>query len=133
MKILIADEMPDVGKRLERLFRNMPGVSTVNYCSSADDAILKLLDLQPDVLILGHQLKSSDGTEILRKVPDYSPGTEVCVYSAFLSEIDRNAYSNLDIHGFCDKSSELDSLLTNVEAKAAIRHQYKHLSPVPIS
>ncbi len=121
MKILIADDMPEVGKRLERLLRNMPGVSTVNYCCTVDDAILHLLELQPDLLILDHQLKTTNGTEVLRKLPQYSPHTQVCIYSAFLSDIDRTSYNRHEIKGFYDKTEDLDNLLSHVESQAALK------------
>ncbi|MDT8323411.1 MAG: response regulator [Bacteroidota bacterium] len=118
MKILIADDMPDVGKRLERLLRNLPGVTTVNYCASADDAILRLLELQPDLLLLDHRLESHGNRAVLRKVPHYSPHTEVCIYSELLAEIDRSSFEQSEIKGFYEKSGDFDTLLSHVEDRA---------------
>ena len=133
MKMLIADDMPEIGKRLERLLRHMPGVSTVNYCSTADAAILYLLELQPDLLILDHQMKTTTGSEVLRKIPQYSPHTQVCIFSAFLSDIDLTSYDRREIQGFYDKKDDLEHLLSHVESQAAATMKKVHVKNVPIN
>lgn len=133
MKILIADDMPDVGKRLERLLRHMPGVSTVNYCSNTDDAILRLMELQPDLLILDHQLDRTDRGAVLRKLLHYSPHTEVCIYTELLADIDRSAFDRNNIHGFYEKSGDFDSLLAHVEDRASRLHENRTYEHVPIN
>lgn len=133
MKILIADEIPDVGKRLERLLRRLPGVMTVNYCSSADDAILRLMELQPDLLILEHKLDRVSAGSVRRKIPHYSPHTEVFVYAALLSEIDRSVYDMKQIRIFSENSGGLDTLLAHVEFRADRMQEKKLHTYVPIN
>ena len=118
MRVLIADDMPHVGKRLERLIRRIPGVRTVNYCKTTDEAILGLMELQPDLLILDHRLQDETGCEILRKLPQYSPHTQVCIYSTLLSDIDRSSYHVQEIRGFYEKSADLDRMLAQIELEA---------------
>jgi DNA-binding NarL/FixJ family response regulator len=90
-------------------------VRTVNYCSTVDDAILRLLELQPDLLILDHLLQKKNGTEVLRKLPQYSPHTHVCIFSSFLGDIDRSAFQRKEVRGFYDKSADLEGLLAHIE------------------
>lgn len=133
MKILIADDMPDVGKRLERLLRRLPGVMTVNYCCNADDTILRLMELQPDLLILEHALGRVSAGNVLRKIPQYSPHTEVCIYTTLLSGIDRSEYDREQITFFHERAEGLDTLLAHVECRAARRRCNDFQTYVPMN
>jgi hypothetical protein len=91
------------------------------------------MELQPDLLILEHKIGRVGAGSVLRKIPHYSPHTEVCVYSTLLSEIDRNVYDRKQVRIFYENSGGLDTLLAHVENRAG-RLQGENFHPyVPMN
>ena len=115
MKILIADDEAGLGKRLERLLRRLPEVAVVNYRHEKEDAILALLDLQPDLLILDHRFPNGTGHDIARKVQQYSPGTRVVLFSALMTHQDISRYEDAGVRRFIDKTTGLEDLVEAVQ------------------
>ena len=118
MKILIADDEASLGKRLERLLRRLPGVAVVNYRSGREDAILALIELQPDLLILDHRFPNGTGYDVARKVPQYSPETQVVMFSALMTRKDVSRYEKTGVRRFIDKTTGLDDLIDTVQLYA---------------
>lgn len=118
MKILIADDEAGIGRRLERLLRQFPEVDVVNFRTRTEEAILALLDLQPDLLILDHRFPNGTGYDIARKVSQYSPDTEVLMFSSYLTIQDRSRYEQAGIRKFFDKTTELNDLIAAVRQRA---------------
>jgi len=115
MNILIADDETAIARRLEKLLRQLPEVEIVNSRTRITDAVLALIELQPDLLILDHQFPNGTGLEIARKLQHYSPGTHVVVYSAFLLDIDKQRYQEAGIQAFIDKTHEVEELLECIQ------------------
>lgn len=118
MKILIADDESSLGKRLERLLRRLPGVAVVNYRSGREDALLALMELQPDLLILDHHFPNGTGYDVARKVQQYSPETRVVMFSALMTRKDVSRYEHAGVRCFIDKTTGLDDLIETVQVYA---------------
>lgn len=115
MKILIADDEVELGKRLERLLRKLPEVAVVNCRSEKEEAILALMELQPDILILDHHFPDGTGHDIARKVGQYSPATEIVLFSALMTHQDIARYQHTGVSRFIDKTTGLEELIETVQ------------------
>lgn len=118
MKILIADDEAGLGKRLERLLRRLPEVAVVNYRCKTEEAILALMELQPDILILDHHFPNGTGHDIARKVGQYSPTTKVVLFSALMTQQDKSRYEQVGVNRFIDKTTGLEDLIETVQHHA---------------
>ncbi len=124
MKILIIDDEAVVGTRLKRLLRCLPDVTVVNYRSQKEEAILALIELQPDLLILDHHFPNGTGHDIARNVLRYSPATEVILFSALMTHQDITRYEDTGVRKFIDKTTGLEDLIQTVQHHA-YRHRYR--------
>lgn len=66
LRVLLADDEPLALQRLERLMREIPGVSVVAACASGRDALREARAQHPDVLFLDVEMPGLDGLAVAR-------------------------------------------------------------------
>lgn len=72
MKAIIVDDERLARKELTRLLAEFPDIEIIKECDSADDAILEVDRLKPDVVFLDIHMPGKDGFGVLEEL-DYTP------------------------------------------------------------
>lgn len=72
MKAIIVDDERLARKELTRLLSEFPGIEIIKECDSADDAIIEVDKLKPDVVFLDIHMPGKDGFGVLEEL-DYTP------------------------------------------------------------
>lgn len=68
-RVLLVDDEPDI-QAIARLSLEKVGGFTLLICSSGDEAIEKIVDFQPDLVLLDVMMPTMDGPSTLKKLQD---------------------------------------------------------------
>jgi DNA-binding NarL/FixJ family response regulator len=80
VRVLIADDHPQVRTAFERLLRTCDVVAAV---SNGHDAVEAIARLKPDVAIVDLMMPDIDGLEVCRRAKRLMPQTQVVIVTAF--------------------------------------------------
>jgi DNA-binding NarL/FixJ family response regulator len=116
LRVLLVEDSSLLAARLGELIRRLPDVDLVDTVQTESDAVTRISDVMPDVLILDLHLRTGSGFGVLRTLvrerPERRP--KVIILTNFgLPEYRREAES-LGVEAFLDKSRDyfrLPSLL----------------------
>lgn len=103
MRALIVDDERLARNELKRLLQSFPEITIAGEAVNADDALLKIEELRPDLLFLDIQMPGRNGFELLESL-DYLP------FIIFTTAFDEYALKAFEV-------SALDYLLKPVEQK----------------
>jgi DNA-binding NarL/FixJ family response regulator len=81
VRVLLADDHELVRAGVRKLLESSPGIEVVGEASRGDETLLKLAELEPDVLLLDLNMPGGDGFEVLRKARDSAGGARIVVLS----------------------------------------------------
>jgi len=70
MRVLIVDDEPVARQRLRRLLSEIEGVQLIGECKNGRDAVAKITEDRPDLVLLDVQMPMMDGFAVLRSVPE---------------------------------------------------------------
>lgn len=68
MRVLIVDDEPPARHRLRRLLAEIPGVEVVGEAGSGSEALARVDDGEPDVVLLDVRMPGMDGLETARRI-----------------------------------------------------------------
>ena len=92
MRILIVDDSEFARAGLKVL---LAGRSDCEICGEASDgktAVMKAIDLNPDVIILDYSMPGMDGLHVAQEITKALPATLILIYTLFPSrELEREA------------------------------------------
>jgi adenylate cyclase len=98
-RVLIVDDEPEISRSLRRVLK---GVYEVHVVESADEALARLDELRPDVVISDLRMPDMDGAELLSGVHRRLPGTIRLLLSG---------YSELDAKLLVDQASSISKFV----------------------
>jgi DNA-binding NarL/FixJ family response regulator len=106
IRVFVAEDAPEVRKRLVAMLRVIPGVAIVGEAESVREAIDGTLSSAADVLLLDLQLADVSGLDVLAAVKLQRPALRVIVLSNFTTQQFRQASLAAGSDVFLDKSQE---------------------------
>jgi DNA-binding NarL/FixJ family response regulator len=83
IRILIADDHPVLRDGLIAVLNTQPDFDVVGEAEDGADAIRKVEELRPDVVLLDLEMPVTDGVEVLRHLHQSCPDIPVIVFTAF--------------------------------------------------
>ncbi len=111
MKVFIVENSASLQERLGRLLSDLGGVRIVGYAATASDAVEKIRETSPAVVILDIRLDQGTGFEVLEKVKLPRQGPIVIVLTNYPYPQYRDKCLGAGADYFFDKSTELDAVL----------------------
>ncbi len=117
MRIVIADDQPQVRSAVRLLLEALPDISIVGEARDMGEAVALLCQEQPDVLLLDWELPMIGGPDELSALRRCAPGLMVLALSS-RSEARRQAL-DAGVEGFVSKGDPPESLLTALAEAAA--------------
>jgi len=106
-KILIIDDEKELCSLLKEFYTEK-GYS-VDCSHDGQDGIVMVKKFEPDVILLDHRMPVMDGTEVLKKVSEFSSAPIICV-SAVTDQKTVDECLNLGAHSYMFKPINLDDL-----------------------
>ena len=121
LKVFIADDSTEVKNRLKEMLEENKSVQLVGECGDADQALVALHQLKPDVIILDIHMPGGGGMRVLEESKTRYPGTTVIIFTVFSYPQYRQAYLRAGADFFLDKADGLQKM-ADVLAELARAH-----------
>jgi DNA-binding NarL/FixJ family response regulator len=83
MKVLLVDDNEDARFLLRKRLEGRKGFSIAGEAASGEEAVERVTELAPDLVIMDVQMPGIGGVEATRQIKQASPTTAVLAYSAF--------------------------------------------------
>lgn len=114
INLLVVDDEPIVGKRLQQVYCKLG--FNVEVCGSSAAAIAAMAKNPFDVVVTDLRMEGMDGWEVLRKAREINPSTKVIVISAYAQEETAEKASSEGAFKFIAKPFRLEELRQAVYA-----------------
>jgi NarL family two-component system response regulator LiaR len=86
ISILIADDHPVVREGLRTFLALQDDLDVAGEAADGEEAVAKVGELLPDVVVLDLVMPKLDGIEAIRRIRDVSPSTRVLVLTSFIED-----------------------------------------------
>ncbi|MEU5089171.1 response regulator transcription factor [Streptomyces sp. NPDC021356] len=119
IRVLIADDQQMVRQGFTVLLNTQPDIEVIGQAVDGLDAVAKVTELVPDVVLMDIRMPEMSGIEATRRVTAGTPGTKVLVLTTF--DLDEYVYEALcaGASGFLLKDASADQLAEAVRVIAA--------------
>jgi two-component system, NarL family, nitrate/nitrite response regulator NarL len=125
MRILLADDHPMIRTALEVLLRDSE-FDLVGMAGSADEALVEVEQVQPDILLLDLQMPGGGGMEVLRRLSATESAVRVILLTAAIDDSSLMEAKALKVRGIVLKNSDPAYLL---ECLDQVRHGRRWFDP----
>jgi PAS domain S-box-containing protein len=118
IRVLLVDDHPFVRRGLENTLRRSPRIRVVAEASTGEEALEKVAELGPDVVVMDLVMEGMGGLEAIRRLTAAYPQTRVL---ALTSEAEEEALLPVLAaggHGFVPKTRAHDTLVRAIETVA---------------
>src|SRR5918995_1466598 len=85
MRILLADDHPMISTAIEALLRNSP-FEIVGMASTGEQAVQKVEELKPDILLLDLQMPGGTGMDVLRRLRSNGGKNRIVLLTAAIDD-----------------------------------------------
>lgn len=114
MRILLADDHPMIRTAIEALLRNTP-FEIVGMAATGEQAVQKVDELKPDILLLDLQMPGGTGMDVLRRVRANGGKTRIVLLTAAIDDASLIEARSLRVQGMVLKNSDPAYLLECLE------------------
>ncbi|HTS69420.1 MAG TPA: response regulator transcription factor [Terriglobia bacterium] len=116
---MIVDNHAMFRAALRKLLGGEPGFVVVGEAEDGEEAVARIRDVQPHVILLDLALPRSSGLEVLREIPSLSPQTRALLLVDAIAEEDLVNALCLGARGVAFKTSTTSLLLKGIRAVKA--------------
>ncbi|MFE9602688.1 response regulator [Streptomyces hokutonensis] len=119
IRVLIADDQQMVRQGFTVLLNAQPGIEVVGQAVDGLDAVVKVAELAPDVVLMDIRMPELGGIEATRRITEATPHIKVLVLTTF--DLDEYVYEALraGASGFLLKDASAEQLAEAVRVVAA--------------
>jgi DNA-binding NarL/FixJ family response regulator len=110
MKVLIVDDAPLVRERLRALLQEVEGIEMIAEAEEQLEAVDRIKEIHPDVLILDIQLRGGSGINVLHEIKNHELFPTVIIFTNYPYPRYREQYMKAGAHFFFDKSTEFERI-----------------------
>lgn len=120
MKLLIVDDEPALCKVLADRLNVLYGI-TPGLCHSGEEALEAIRKENYDVVVLDIEMPGMDGMEVLKRIKEVKPKTQVVMFTGHGSEDRRILSETLGAFNYVDKIDGLAKLAPMIEGAYRLR------------
>jgi DNA-binding NarL/FixJ family response regulator len=125
-KILIVDDHPMVREGLTLRISTQPDLRVCGEAASEDEALAKVLEINPDLVLIDISLKSGHGIELTKKIKARHPEVKMLVVSGFQETLYAERALRAGAMGYLNKQESNDKVL---EAIRTVLSGKRYFSP----
>ena len=124
MKLLIVDDHPLVREGLAAVLSTESSIGTVEQASTSDEAINKILNLNPDIVLLDLRLDKDCGLDMIPKVRKDKRGCKFVVLTSSSDQKDFKRAEDLNVDGYILKDAYPEEILLGIKLVSRGRKYY---------
>ncbi len=110
-KIMIVDDHPIVREGLTLRISAQPDLTICGEAATEDEAVLRVAELRPDLLIVDISLDSGNGLEVIKRVKAANPGVKMLVLSGHKESLYAERALRAGAMGYVNKQESSGKLL----------------------
>ena len=110
LRILLADDHPMISTAIEALLRNSP-FEIVGMATTGEQALQKVGELKPDILLLDLQMPGGTGMDVLRRLRSNCDKIRIVLLTAAIDDASLVEARSLKVQGMVLKNSDPAYLL----------------------
>lgn len=115
IKVVIADDHPDIRSAWAMFLRSYANIHVVGECSNGQEAIDKVEESQPDIVLMDINMKPVSGIEITRKLTTVYPEVKVIGVSFHTSPVHIKKMLEAGARGYVFKYAVAEELIKAIE------------------
>lgn len=116
IRILVVEDHQIVLAALKSLFEKTEEIDVLAYAMDGQEALDKVLELQPDLVLMDIGLPELDGIEVTRRIKSALPATRVLILTAYENDDFLFASLAAGADGYCLKTTGLKDLRVAIHA-----------------
>ena len=120
IRLLIVDDMPDMAQNVQKLLHFERDISVVGVATSGRDAIAKVEQMRPDVVLMDINLRDMDGLKATETITRQAPATRVVMMSVQSEPEYMTRAMMVGARGYLIKPFTSDDLVNTIRAAAAV-------------
>jgi len=121
LEVFIADDSTEIRNRLIEMLKENKSIHLMGESGDAEQTIIALRNLKPDVVILDIHMPKGDGMRVLKDIKTIDPGRIVIIFTAFPYPQYRQAYLTAGADYFFDKTNDVQKMV-DILAELAQKH-----------
>jgi two-component system NarL family response regulator len=116
IRVVLVDDHPLVREGLKRVLSSMVGVVVVGEAATGEEAIERVRDLEPDIVMMDLSLPKMSGIEATRIIRNECPGTRVLALTMHMEEVYVRGALEAGASGYLVKDARPTELVRAIEA-----------------
>ncbi len=124
IKIMLIDDHQIITDGIKMLLSENPNLQVVAESHSGEDALLKVGQAKPDIIVCDLSLPGMDGFTLIEKISEQCPGTAFLILSRHTEAAYIKRALEIGVQGYLPKSIAQEELLDAVQALAEGKNYY---------
>ncbi len=115
IEVMIVDDQEIIRQSLEMMLDSKPGIHVCATAVDGRDAIVKVREKKPDVILMDIRMPGMDGIECLKIIKDFNKSVKVIILTTF--DDDEYIYESLKYgaNGFLLKGTKMAEIIKAIE------------------
>lgn len=123
LTVFIVDDSDLLRQNLSEMLSEIDGTQIIGEAADGVEAIAKIQEVGPDLVILDIRLPGADGFEVLRAIKQYRPSIQIMMFTSHTQDQYAQKSFALGADYFFEKSGKFIDLLDQVESMARLKFQ----------
>jgi DNA-binding NarL/FixJ family response regulator len=115
-RVLVVDDQTVVREGIVMLLGLLPGVEVVGAAGDGEEAVRRVAELAPDVVLMDLRMPRCDGVEATRRIRAEHPGTQVVVLTTFADDESLFPALKAGARGYLTKDAGGDEIVRAVHS-----------------
>src|SRR5947207_2956065 len=118
IRVLIVDDHPVVREGFSQLFEFVDGIEPVGTAAAGDEALDRIAELEPDLVLLDLQLPGDDGATVAGKIKERWPDVRVVIFTGAPDDFALRRAQAAGADGLLLKTMPVGELIAAIKAAA---------------
>ena len=115
INVVLADDHPEIRNAWALFLQNRENINVVGVCSSGEDVIKKVKELQPDIVLIDINMKPLSGIETTQKLSLDHPEVKVICVSFHTSPVYIKKMMDAGAKGYVFKYAVAEDLILAID------------------
>jgi DNA-binding NarL/FixJ family response regulator len=116
VRVLVADDQEAIRKRVSSIIKSNPNLEVCAEASNGLEAIQKVQESNPDLVVLDITMPELNGLEAARKIKQIAPESPILILTVHKSKQLVEEAKMIGVHGYVTKAEAGQNLLKAIDA-----------------